>query len=93
MTGELHGTRLVVVGASAGIGRAIALRAATAGAQLALVSRRREPLEELAKEVGGACVITADLSVHDDCARIARENQVPLREVYSVAERAYQASR
>ena len=73
MTGGLAGKRLVVVGASAGIGRAVAVRAAREGAELALVARRREPLDQLAQEIGGATVITADLSVPDDCARIGEE--------------------
>ncbi len=81
MTGDLQGTRLVVVGASAGIGRAVALRAARAGAELALVARRREPMEELAKEAGGGCVITADLSVPGDCARIGEEAAAALGEI------------
>jgi len=73
MTGGLEGKKIVVVGASAGIGRAVALRAAEAGAALALVARRREPLEELARATGGASVITADLASPDDCARIGEE--------------------
>ncbi len=73
MTGELAGKRLVVVGASAGIGRAVAVRAARDGAELALVARRREPLDQLAQEIGGGTVITADLSVPEDCTRIGEE--------------------
>ena len=73
MTGGLEGKTMVVVGASAGIGRAVALRAAAAGASLALVARRRAPLEELAGAAGGASVITADLASPDDCARIGEE--------------------
>jgi NAD(P)-dependent dehydrogenase (short-subunit alcohol dehydrogenase family) len=73
MTAGLEGKRLVVIGASAGIGRAVALRAAKAGAEIAVVARRREPLDELAKAAGGATVITADLGRPDDCARIGEE--------------------
>lgn len=70
---QLAGTRLVVVGASAGIGRAVAVRAAREGAELALVARRREPLDQLAQEIGRGTVITADLSLPVDCARIGEE--------------------
>ena len=48
---RLDGKRAIVTGASRGIGRAIALAMAEAGADLALVSRRREGLLEVAREV------------------------------------------
>lgn len=51
--GPLDGRRLLVTGASSGIGRATAIAAAAAGAQVALLARSREVLDELAVEVGG----------------------------------------
>jgi NAD(P)-dependent dehydrogenase (short-subunit alcohol dehydrogenase family) len=48
---RLDGKRAIVTGASRGIGREIALAMAEAGADLALVSRRRESLDEVAREV------------------------------------------
>jgi len=45
---------VVVTGGGQGIGRAIALRFAQAGARVALVARRREPLEAVAEEVRAA---------------------------------------
>lgn len=64
---------MLVVGASAGIGRAVAAGAARAGADIAVVARRKEPLEKLTAEVGRGTVIVADLSAPEDCARIAGE--------------------
>lgn len=48
---RLDGKRAIVTGASRGIGREIAIAFADAGADLALVSRRRESLDEVAREV------------------------------------------
>ena len=41
---------VLVTGASSGIGRAVALRFGTRHARVALVARRREGLEEVARE-------------------------------------------
>ena len=50
---ELRGRRVLVTGASRGIGNALARRFAGAGAVVALVARSRPQLEELAGELGG----------------------------------------
>lgn len=66
----LDGRVAVITGASEGIGRAFALAYARAGAEVVLVSRRREKLVEVQRivEAGGgkAHVIRADLSRLDD---------------------------
>lgn len=51
--GGLHGRRLLVTGASSGIGRATAIAASAAGAHVALLARSRQALDQLAAEVGG----------------------------------------
>ncbi len=57
---------VMVTGASAGVGRAVALRFARDGARLGLIARDREALEEVAREVhelgGEAMVLPLDVS-------------------------------
>jgi NAD(P)-dependent dehydrogenase (short-subunit alcohol dehydrogenase family) len=53
--------RTVVVGASSGLGRCIGIGLAQRGAQVALLARRRERLEQAAKEAGpGTLAIACD---------------------------------
>ncbi len=61
---------VVIVGASSGIGRALAKLLASRGAKLVLIARRIELLEELNTELGGQhYVIRADVSKREDCER------------------------
>lgn len=60
-SGSLDGRRVLVTGASSGIGEATARACAAAGAQVACLARRTERLEALADEVAGVAV-TADVA-------------------------------
>ena len=60
----------LVTGASSGIGAEFARRLARDGFALILVARRREQLEQLAGELGGAEILTADLTLEEDLARV-----------------------
>lgn len=64
------GTRVLVTGASRGIGEAIARGFAARGCTLGLVARRREPLEKLAEELPGEghATIPADVTDADSMA-------------------------
>jgi short-subunit dehydrogenase len=79
MTGaSVEGSRILVTGASSGIGRELALQLAGKGALLAVAARRRERLQGLAEEIerhGHARpeVIEADLSVRGEAGRVAAE--------------------
>jgi short-subunit dehydrogenase len=58
---NLNGTRVVVTGASRGIGASMAAVCAARGARVALVARSQGPLEKLAADLGGDAY-PADLS-------------------------------
>jgi len=68
---------IAVFGAGPGLGQAVARRYAQEGYAVALVARRPEPLDRLAKDLssGGAAahVITADLSDSDAAPRLAEQ--------------------
>jgi short-subunit dehydrogenase len=74
---SVEGKRILVTGASSGIGKTLALKIGEAGGEVMLVSRTREKLEEVAKEIeelgGKAHVHPADLSDLDDIERLANE--------------------
>ncbi len=50
---ELHGRRVLITGASRGIGEGLAHRFASAGATVALVARSADAIEKLAADLGG----------------------------------------
>ncbi len=67
----MQGRRIILTGASEGIGRALALELAGRGARLALAARDRERLESLAQECrargGDARALPTDVTNTQDC--------------------------
>jgi NAD(P)-dependent dehydrogenase (short-subunit alcohol dehydrogenase family) len=60
---------VVITGASAGIGAALAEEIARRGGKLVLVARRREKLDEVARKVGEAEVVVGDVTRREDVQR------------------------
>ena len=83
MTDVMTGRRILLTGASSGIGREAAAMLAARGARLALVARRGESMHELARELsaGGApepTILPADLSRPGAAAEVAARAQAEL---------------
>ena len=74
---SIKGKRIMITGASSGIGLETALKVGEAGGEVLLVSRTREKLEEVARRVekagGTAHVHPCDLAELDDIDRLAQE--------------------
>jgi thioester reductase-like protein len=77
LSGAIRGKTVLITGASSGIGRATAVKCGAAGANVLLVARTPEKLEETKQEIedqgGTAFIHRADLSDLDDVERMARE--------------------
>jgi len=80
----LQGQRLLVIGASAGIGRAVAELAIATGAETVLVGRRADRLDDVVAGAGGGHPVAADLSEPEDCARIAAKAAAALGTIDAV---------
>lgn len=72
--GRVAGRTYVITGASSGIGRGVALRLASYGANTVLAARRTAVLDEVAQQVraagGQALVVTTDISDPDQMTRL-----------------------
>jgi NAD(P)-dependent dehydrogenase (short-subunit alcohol dehydrogenase family) len=74
---DLSGKRVVVTGASRGIGRSIAVAMAREGCDVAITGRSTALLEEVAREIEdlgrSSLALTADMTVDDEVRGIARK--------------------
>jgi NAD(P)-dependent dehydrogenase (short-subunit alcohol dehydrogenase family) len=77
LASAIRGKKILITGASSGIGLETAIKVGEAGGEVLLVSRTREKLEEVATQVeeagGTAHVHPADLSDLDDIDRLAAQ--------------------
>ncbi|MGH2847725.1 MAG: SDR family oxidoreductase [Thermoleophilaceae bacterium] len=77
LSSSIKGKKILITGASSGIGLETALKIGEAGGEVLLVSRTREKLEEVASRVeeagGTAHVHPCDLAELDDIDRLAQE--------------------
>ena len=92
MSGPLAGSTAIVTGASRGIGRAIALRLAEAGAEVALWARSGSALQAVAGEIvaarGKARAIVVDVTSSaavNQAAQLVRATMSPVRVVVNNA--------
>jgi meso-butanediol dehydrogenase/(S,S)-butanediol dehydrogenase/diacetyl reductase len=76
----------LITGAGTGIGASTAHALAADGTRVALVGRRREPLEEIAAQLGDAVVIVGDITAHAD--RIVAEAVDALGDLHVVVNNA-----
>ena len=73
MSNELKGARVIVVGASAGIGRAVAQEATRRGASVVFTARRAEQLAAAVDEVGAGTAIPADVRDPESCVALIEQ--------------------
>ncbi len=87
MSHPINERSVVVVGASSGIGRGMALRLVREGATVILAARRSDRLAEVVAEAGGGWAVPTDLRAEADCAALAAETaqRVPSIDLLFVA--------
>jgi len=80
MSGDgLAGRRVLVVGASAGIGRVIGQHLCAAGARVAFAARRKDVCEEAAREAGGTAVgLACDVTDEAQCRQVVDDTVAAL---------------
>ena len=77
---NLKGKKVLVTGASGGIGKAIAIELSSNGADLCLTGRNKSELESLQKLLGGNCeIIISDLSKSEGIDELANPRLISER--------------
>lgn len=101
MARPIDGMVVIITGASAGIGRALAVQLHARGAKLALAARRLDVLEQLNGELDERhLVVGCDVSIESDCfnlieqtiARFGRIDTLIANAGYGLVRRVHEAS-
>ena len=71
---SLQGKNVVVVGATAGIGKQAALDMVAMGGNVVFAGRSKAKLDEALAQAGGGFGVTADIANPDDCERLIAES-------------------
>ena len=69
--GLLDGKKILVIGASSGLGAAFAKAAVSQAALVAVSARREDRLDELVAEMGSGFAVPGDATLPDDATRVA----------------------
>lgn len=79
---DLKGKKVLVTGASGGIGKAIAIELSSNGADLCLTGRNKSELESLQKLIGGNCeIIISDLSKSEGIDELVNSAQEKMGQI------------
>ena len=79
---NLKGKKVLVTGASGGIGKAIAIELSSNGADLCLTGRNKSELESLQKLIGGNCqIIISDLSKSEGIDELVNSAQEKMGQI------------
>jgi short-subunit dehydrogenase len=73
---DIQNKVVIVTGASSGIGLATAKLLSEKGAKLALVSRSREKLEQLSKELADSLAVPADMTKRDEIKNMVSQTEM-----------------
>jgi len=75
---SLSDRKVLVVGASSGVGRAFATQAIAEGADVVLTARRADRLAEVVAEAGGGHAVVGDVSDPEACGQIVEQARAHL---------------
>ena len=79
---DLKGKKVLVTGASGGIGKAIAIELSSNGADICLTGRNKSELENLQKHIGGNCkIVISDLSKSEGIDELANSAQEKMGQI------------